>query len=507
MTPRLPRKDERAALLDAMASEEFDCVVIGGGITGAGIARRAALQGMRVALLEARDFASGTSGASTKLIHGGLRYLASGEFSLVRKALLEREEIRRLAPHLAEPRFLYMPADSMARMAYYWAGITLYEFLGQVPSTLRHRWATPGEMALQFPELDQREFPHAIAYCEYFTDDARLVLANLRAAAGQGARLGHYLPVNSLLMEQGRAVGVTARCALSGRELRVRARAVVNAAGPWADRMTRLQPGSGELSLALSRGVHLSVSRKRLPVGSPMFLTTEDGRPLFVIPRDDIVYFGTTDTPHAAAADWSPEVTGGDYAYLLANMNRYFPSVSLERRDCLCAWAGLRPLIADGRVDSTQALSRKDEVLVGDNGLITIAGGKLTGYRQMALAACEAIQAAHGERLVPVPEPRLPGAEDTPAVEAQVQLVERFGLSADEASRLWHLYGAEAREVLALGAMRLRQAEPLFEGEVRWAARIEGASSVDDVLRRRARLGVYQPMPGTAGLNEVSALL
>lgn len=504
----LPRAEQRGDLLDALERTGFDCLVIGGGITGAGIARLAALQGMSVALVEARDFASGTSGASTKLIHGGLRYLAMGEFGLVRKALLEREQIRRLAPHLAEPRYLYMPADSLGRLGLYWAGVSLYERLGRVPRELWHHRVTAAQMRHRFPHFDVQAFPWALAYCEYFTDDARLVVANLRGAVAEGAWVANHLPVLQLAASPaGRVEGAVVRCALSGRELRIRARVVVNAAGPWVEQVMGLGAGSGALQLSLSKGVHLSVPRVRLPVSSPMFLTTEDGRPLFVIPRDDIVYFGTTDTAWQGAPDWSPGVSEADVAYLLRNLGRYFPSDAIGPGDCLTAWAGLRPLIAAPGAGDTRSLSRRDEVLRGGNGLISIAGGKLTGYRQMAAEAVAAVAGALGGALRPAADPVLPGWDGRPALEAQTDLLREFNIDAAAASRLWHLYGADAAEVLRRGVARVPGAGVLHGGELRWAAEMEGACSAEDAVQRRARLGVYQALPTAMGWQRVRGIL
>src|SRR5690606_6365007 len=246
---------DRAAALDALERERFDCVVIGGGITGAGIARAAARAGLAVALLEAADFAAGTSSRSSKLIHGGLRYLAMGDVALVRETALERKHVHRLAPHLAEPSWMLVPARSWAGLLKFRAGLGTYETLGAVAEADRHRNLNAEELARREPLLRRERTPWACVYREYLTDDARLVLANLRDAVRWGARVLNHAPVEAIVVEGGRAGGVEARCVESGRRVRVRAAVVVNAAGPWVEAVRRLEaPGAADL-LHLSKGV------------------------------------------------------------------------------------------------------------------------------------------------------------------------------------------------------------------------------------------------------------
>jgi len=488
----------RAADLDALASEPFDLVVVGGGITGAGIARDAARRGLAVALLEARDFACGTSSRSTKLIHGGLRYLAQGEVNVVRKTALERKEIFRLAPHLAEPRWMLLPARTRAAHWIYRTGIAIYERLGEVERADRHRVWSRDRLGREEPLLDRSRFPHVCAYREYLTDDARLVIANLRAAAAHGARALSYLPVTGFEVEAGRTCGVRARCAQSGRELRVRARAVVNATGPWVEEVRAFEQPQATSWLHLSKGIHIGLPHERLPLRNPLMLQAADGRPVFAIPRGRVVFVGTTDTTYRSGPDVWPRIERAEVEYLLAPLARYF-GLHFEAGDVVTAWAGLRPLIAEpGK--APHEISRRDEIAIGPTGVVSIAGGKLTGYRPMAASVLERVAEVLGQSLPSAPpEQPLPGGEHAGDPAALVPLLDATGDAAlGLAQRLASLYGAEARAVLARGPALLPGGAQMLEGEIDWAVEVEGAASVEDVVYRRARLAPYDPHAGAA---------
>jgi glycerol-3-phosphate dehydrogenase len=488
----------RDAELGALASEQFDLAVIGGGITGAGIARDAARRGLAVALLEARDFACGTSSRSTKLIHGGLRYLAQAEINVVRKTALERKEIHRLAPHLAEPRWMLLPARSLAMHWILRTGVALYEHLGAVDAADRHQIWSLDRLAREEPLLDRARFPRVCAYREYLTDDARLVIANLRAAAAHGARCLNHVPVTGFQIEGGRARGVRARCALSGRELDVRARAIVNATGPWVEEVRSLEAPGKPSWLHLSKGIHVGLPRERLPLQNPLMLQAADRRPLFAIPRGRIVFVGTTDTTHAAGPEVWPRVERAEVEYLLATVQRYF-GARFGPADVVTAWAGLRPLIAEpGK--APHEISRRDEIAIGPTGVVSIAGGKLTGYRPMAWAVLERVGEVLGRALPPPPpETPLPGGERLADASALAQVLDVSGEEADAlARRLASLYGSEASAVVARGPALLPGGAHVLEGEVDWAVDVEGAASVEDVVYRRARLAPYDPQAGAA---------
>ena len=494
---------ERERTMDRLESERFDVAVIGGGIGGAGIAREAARRGLSVALLEAQDFAAGTSSRSSKLIHGGLRYLAMGDVPLVRTTALERKEVRRIAPHLAEPRWMVVPARSRASLLKFQVGITTYEKLGAVEGADLHRSWSREDLAREEPLLDRERYGYACAYREYLTDDARLVLANLRSAAGDGAAVLSYAPVTGLLREGGRAAGVAARCTESGATLHVRARTVVNAAGPWVDELVRLEAEGAAPRLHLSKGVHIAVPAARLPVRHLAILSTDDRRSIFAIPRGDVVYLGTTDTSYAGGTDLWPPVTREDVEYLLAPANRDFTGPPLTPEDVVAAWAGLRPLVAEpGK--AAREMSRKDEIWIGAAGMVTLAGGKLTGYRPMARATLERAAELAGLALAPAgQEPPLAGGDFAGDVDTLAGALRRETPALPEAAaaRLARLYGTEAHDVVALGSAPLVPGTAVVAGEIEWGVTREGVRHLEDLHYRRTRSALYDPAARTAALE------
>jgi glycerol-3-phosphate dehydrogenase len=485
---------DRDALLRTLAGETFDLLVIGGGITGAGIARDAALRGLSVALVEAEDFAAGTSNRSSKLIHGGLRYLAMGDVALVRETALERKAVHAMAPHLAEPCWMIVPARNRASLLKFMAGITAYEKLGAVEERDVHRNWNAKELERFEPHLDREAHPWACVYREYLTDDARLVLAVLRAASAAGAVAGSRLRVTELLREGDRVVGASARCAVTGADVPVRARTVVNAAGPWAESIARLEAAREDSRLHLSKGVHVVVPAERLPVRNLIVMNTPDKRSIFAIPRGDVVYLGTTDTTYEGDDLLWPEIDEADVRYLLEPATRYLDVPALEPSDVVAAWSGLRPLIAEpGK--SAKEMSRKDEVWIGDGGMVTIAGGKLTGFRKMAEEVMDAVGRVRDETLPDAPGATpLPGGAfegDLDALAAGLPGADNLGRACAE--RLAGLYGAEAGEVLALGAEPLVTGGEVLRGEVDWAVTVEAAADLEDVVYRRTRAAWYRP--------------
>jgi glycerol-3-phosphate dehydrogenase len=484
----------RASIREVLSREVFDLVVIGGGITGAGLARDAALRGVSVALLEANDFAAGTSSRSSKLIHGGLRYLERGEVNLVRKTALERKEIFRAAPHLAEPRWMVIPLAGRAMLYSLRLAVTTYERLGAVARRETHRTWTGSLLAEQEPALDRQQFPHALAYREYLTDDARLVIANVRAAAAAGAVVLNHAPVIAVLESGQRAIGVEARCSLSAEQFAVRGRVIVNAAGPWVEAVQRLENPEARPFLHLSKGIHITVPAAKLPVRNLLMLNTADKRRIFALRRGEVVYVGTTDTTYEPGADLWPTIEAEDVDYLLETLGRYFTCAPIGRGDVIGAWAGLRPLIADPTKKNPSELSRRDELLLGPLGVLSIAGGKLTGYRGMARRVLETV----GERLGrPVPElgedPPLPGGDFDGDLEALAgRLAAAHPLDEATAIRLARLYGAEAPQVLDLGAQPIVPGARCVAGEVRWAVEREGAATLEDLVYRRTRLPLYE---------------
>jgi len=483
----------RSRTLDALETGTYDVLVIGGGITGAGIARDAARRGLSVALVEAEDFAAGTSSRSSKLIHGGLRYLAMGEVWLVRETARERKVVHRLAPHLAEPRWMVLPVGSWLALAKYRFGITAYEKLGAVAPVDRHQNWNADALATHEPALDTDRYPWACAYREYLTDDARLVLAALRDARAGGAVVANRVRVAALLRgARERIDGARVEARPEGRTLEVRARVTVNAAGPWAEELARLESPEAQARLHRSKGVHIVLPHARLPVRHPLMLQAADGRPIFVIPRGETVYVGTTDTTYRGRNWLWPEIERDEVRYLLEPVRRYFRVEPIEPEECVAAWAGLRPLIAEpGK--AAKELSRRDEIWVGANGLVTIAGGKLTGFRTMAddvLATVgEALGVAlpEGDASTPLPGGDFDGDLDTLAHTLNPNLGDRLR------QRLVRLYGSEAQAVVARGEAPLVPGGEVLAGEVDWAVGHEGAMTLEDVIYRRTRAAWYSP--------------
>ncbi|MDW3216967.1 MAG: glycerol-3-phosphate dehydrogenase/oxidase [Acidimicrobiales bacterium] len=471
----------RADRLDELEADRFDVVIVGGGITGAGIARDAAGRGLRVAVLEANDYAAGTSSRSSKLIHGGLRYLASGEVDLVRKTARERTAVHAMAPHLAEPCWMVVPARNWASVTTFRAGIGTYEKLGGVADADRHEVWKGDEITAHEPHLRTDPYGYAVAYREYLTDDARLVLAVLRAAVTDGAVVANRAPVVDVARAGERIDGVVVRCAATDREVVVRGDVVINAAGPWVESIARMEQDPPATPLHLSKGVHVVVARERFPANHLVIANTPDKRSIFVIPRGDIVYIGTTDTSYHGDRPLWPEIELDDVSYLLDPMARYFDIDPLGPADVVAAWSGVRPLIAQEGKEAKE-MSRKDEVTVGAGGMISIAGGKLTGFRKLAEEVMDVVAKQLGRRL-----PEGPGTAAVPGGEPAPDGDDR------QATRLRRLYGSEVDEVLALGSAPLVDGEPVVAGEVDWAIDVEAATTLVDVVYRRTRVAWYVP--------------
>ncbi len=388
---------DRDALFDALEGRVFDLAVIGGGITGAGVARDGAMRGLSVALVEARDFAAGTSSRSSKMIHGGLRYLAQGDIALVREAASERKIVEAIAPHLARRTPFVIPARSAAAIAKLRAGLWAFEKLGGVPKSRRHEVWSHAELRAREPAVAADDLAGAVVYPEYLTDDARLTLANVRSAAAHGALVVNYAAAEGIVVEGDRAVGLEVAETLPGapeRRARLAARVVVNAAGPWVDAVRAMERAGAAPRLRLTRGIHLVVAREALPIERTIILVAADRRGVFAVPRGAVTYIGTTDTFESQASAW-PAISGADADYLLAAAAARFRTPPLTRADVVSAWAGVRPLVGE-EGKSASDISRRDELWTGPAGVLSIAGGKLTAYRRMAQRVVDQVESALG---------------------------------------------------------------------------------------------------------------
>jgi len=469
---------DRAHAFASLERQRFDLVVVGGGVTGAGIARDAALRGLSVALLEARDYASGTSSRSSKLIHGGLRYLRQGNVALVREAASERQVLRRIAPHLAKPEIFLIPVRSAASTAIARAGLWVYEQLGKVPAAERHTVLDAAELARREPLVNTHGLRGAVAYTEFLTDDARLVLANLRSAQAAGATVLNYTAVDGLLQENGRVVGVTARSTLPGdyRMARVMGRLVISAAGVWVDQVRALEAGQADRRLVLSRGIHLVLSRERLPVNDTIVLPTRDKRMAYAVPHGKFTYIGTTDVFHDRPDYW-PEFDRSDVDYLRAAAERNLRTAPIADSDIVAMWSGIRPLVSEPGKKANE-VSRKDEIWTSPAGLISIAGGKLSAYRAMAEHVVDLAVARLGRRVLPCTTATRPLAGGERTLGASE--IARLSPDAFAADRLARLYGDEASEIAADGGD--------VAAEARRAVLCEGALTLEDYwVRRSAR--------------------
>ncbi|HEV2365564.1 MAG TPA: glycerol-3-phosphate dehydrogenase/oxidase [Caulobacteraceae bacterium] len=496
---RLDLRD-RDGLFAALEAERFDVAVIGGGITGAGVAREAALRGLSVALVEARDFASGTSSRSSKLIHGGLRYLAQGDLGLVREAASERKVVEAIAPHLARETPFVIPARTAAGIARLRAGLWTFEKLGGVPKRRRHQLWSREELKAREPAVRAEGLAGAVVYPEFVTDDARLTLANIRSAAAAGAVVANYAPVEAIVAENGRAAGLAVAEGLSGapwRHAHVRARVIVNAAGAWADTVRALEDPAAAPKLELTRGIHLVLPRTRLPISRTIVMTAADGRGVFAVPRGPMAYVGTTDTFFEAPEPWPP-ILEADVDYLLAALGRTFEAPPIGRVDITSAWSGLRPLVGQPGKGPSE-ISRRDELMTGPAGVLTIAGGKLTAFRRMAERVVDAVETALG---------RPPGRSKTasePLVGSDVDLaaalkaVAACGVGDGAAERLVDLYGSEAETVAAAGGGPAAEATH--------AVLAEGALRLEDWWTRRSARAWFDPDAGLSALAEAGGAM
>jgi len=513
----------------------YDLVVIGGGITGAGIARDAALRGMKVGLFEKSDFASGTSSKSSKLIHGGLRYLEHGEIRLVFESVSERSVQMRVAPHLVRPLPFLIPIYKGVRPGFEImnVGLWIYDSLAlfRVPRVHKAFRGTAAALALE-PQLRPAGLRGAFEYYDCATDDARLVLENALDAIALGAECHTYTEVVRFERNADRRItGVAVRDRLTGKEWSVQARAVILAAGAWTDEMIqRFELPITRPLLRRTKGVHIVLPRERLPLARAITLISPlDGRVMFALPWRERSVLGTTDTDYDGTAD-GVAADADDVKYLCESGNGYFPGANLSSSDVIATWAGLRPLIApppktEEGVDES-AVSREHEVFTRNDGLVIIAGGKLTTYRRMAREAVgktldllrdlgdEPVNHKETTKHRPLPGAvGLDSANLEGVAEIGRRLMAEYKLDVDTATHLCGVYGARAPELgaaiandRALGH-RLDPELPYVWAEIEFAARRDLARTVEDVLARRVPLLLVSRDQGLGVCDQVAAML
>ena len=488
--------------MDTLGQKPWDLLIIGGGIVGVATARDAAMRGLRVALVERGDLGSGTSSHSSRLAHGGLRYLEHYDFRLVFEALHERATLLRIAPHLVHPLAFIFPVHRGDRVPLWklFAGMWLYDLLAGTRNVRAHRMLGKRALLRAEPMLRERGLVGGARYWDCQLDDARLTVATARSAIGHGAALATYAEVESLLRSGGRIAGAVVHDRLTGERSEVRAPVVVNATGPWSDHLRRMEDAEAAPVLRLTKGVHVEVPRARLGHTDAITLTSAvDGRVMFVLPWGDLSYIGTTDTDHPGSPDEvHPEPD--DITYLLRSANAAFPHAHLTEQDVVGSWAGVRPLVDNAAATTTAEVSREHSILLGTGGMLSIVGGKLTTHRRMAAQLTDRIvnelRALDGRarpaRARTDLEP-LPGGEAADLAPIRATALDA-GIPLLTADHLVLRYGTEVSAILNLAAEDRRLLEPLhpdhpaIAAEVVHAARRELARTVADVLVRRIHL-------------------
>ena len=491
----------RASIIKQLQSETFDLLVIGGGITGVGIALDAAGRGLKVALVEKQDFAAGTSSRSTKLIHGGLRYLKQLEFGLVREVGQERKTVYHNAPHLVIPEKMLLPiikGGSFGKTSASF-GIYTYDWLAGVKRSERRNVLSRSQTMKREPLLKKDGLEAGIVYWEYRSDDARLVIEVAKTAAEDGAVLLNYCEFNKFTYQNDHISGGEVTDLKTGKTFKIKAKRTINAAGPWVDNVRSVDDTVKGKRLQLTKGIHLVFSRERFPLRQAVYFDVPDGRMIFAIPRDNATYVGTTDTTYTDKIE-RPHVTQQDVDYVLEAANNAFDIEPLTEEDIQSTWAGLRPLIhEDGK--SPSELSRKDEIFISKKGLISIAGGKLTGYRKMA------------ERTVDLALRQLESEEEQPFIlsrsssrklaggrfhsfKAFVSEVGETELNEEELSGLFHKYGENALEIISnIDWKNEDRTLAILLAELKYSVENEMITELSDFLiRRTGRLYFEKPI-------------
>ena len=507
---------ERAETLRAVAGGSFDLVVVGGGITGAGVARDASLRGLRVALFEQGDFANGTSSRSSKIIHGGVRYLEYLQLGMVRESALERNVLRRIAPHLVHSLpFLYpvFEGESLLKVR---AGLRLFDAMARARGDERSSRLDAVATRERLPGL-REPLKGAVLYPEFITDDARFTLENVMSAVAHGALALNYAQVETFLFRGDRVAGVAVRDVETGDRFEVFGAVTVNAAGPWVPDLhaAAALPALPE-TIVRSKGAHILFDRERLPLRAATFLRSRSGRRGLAMPRGPWVYVGTSDEEYSGDVS-RPRAEPTEVLDLLAMTSDCFPDAGLTPDDVCASWAGVRPLVhQEGK--STRETSRHDHVWLSAPGLVTVGGGKLTTYRRMSRRILEAVSHSWGRSL---PGTERTGVDPLPgAPRSDVRTFRsetRAALGAAKVGsaiieRLEFLYGSQVERLLAFGTEDPGWLEPLapevpaLRGEVRLAVEHEAARTLTDILDRRLALLLFSPTRGWDGAAEAASI-
>ena len=454
----------RDAQLNTMSQQEYDLIVIGGGITGAGIALDAVTRGMKVAVVEMQDFAGGTSSRSTKLVHGGLRYLKQFEVKMVAEVGKEREIVYENGPHVTTPEWMLLPihkGGTFGKVSTSF-GLRVYDYLAGVKKKERRKMLSAQETLAHEPLVKKDGLRGAGYYVEYRTDDARLTLEVIKKAVEYGADIVNYVKAQRFIYDQKKITGIEVMDQLSGTPYILSGKRVVNAAGPWVDEVRSLDYSKNSKQLRLTKGVHLVLDQSVFPLKQAIYFDTQDGRMMFAIPRDGKAYVGTTDTLFDKDNDIAnPKMTVEDRQYILDAIHYMFPTVHVTVDDVESSWAGVRPLIFEEGKDPSE-ISRKDEIWEQESGLITIAGGKLTGYRKMSEHVVDLVskrlksetkQTFKKSKTIhlPISGADFGGSQNYHSfVEKKALEAVKFGLTPDEGRHFASFYGSNADQIFKI---------------------------------------------------------
>ena len=495
---------KRKAILEKMTKGSIDLLIIGGGITGAGIALDAAARGLKVALVEKGDFASGTSSRSTKLVHGGLRYLEHLEFGVVHEVGREREIVHKNAPHIVIPEKMILPIIKDGSLGYFTSsvGLMLYDYLAGVKKSEHKRMLSKEQVIEKEPLINSELLESGALYYEYKTDDSRLTIEAMKKAVELGALSVNYAEATDFIYKNDKLIGVNVIDKLSGNVYPITALETVNAAGIWVDKIRKKDNSLKGKKLHHTKGIHIVVSKEKFNLNHAIYFDVGDNRMVFAIPRFNIVYIGTTDTNFTKSLD-NPDVTKEDAQYLLDAINRIAPTANLQINDIESVWAGIRPLIHEEGKDPSE-LSRKDEIFYSDSGLISIAGGKLTGYRVMAKKVVDEIVDRISEetdrkfKKCTTKKIKLSGGEfNFPPemhylieyADAKYDEIKATGISVEDFKNLFYRYGKNIDTLIERAFdyyVEMRNTKKSWlKAEVRYAIFNEMATSLDDYFARR----------------------
>lgn len=501
------KPSNREKIEQQLMNKKFDMVVIGGGITGAGIALDAATRGMEVALVEMQDFSAGTSSRSTKLVHGGLRYLKQFEVKMVAEVGKEREVVYENGPHVTTPEWMLLPLHQGGTFGKFSTniGLRVYDFLAGVKKSERRKMLSKDETLSKEPLIKKDGLKGGGYYVEYRTDDSRLTVEVLKKAVDNGATAINYTKVENFLYDKnGMVEGVEVRNLIAGTVYPIYANTIVNATGPWVDTLRTIDGSKKGKTLQHTKGVHLVIDQSVFPLKQAIYFDTSDGRMVFAIPRDGKTYVGTTDTFYSDDLI-HPSMSIEDRDYILGAIKFMFPSVSVSAADVESSWAGVRPLILEDGKDPSE-ISRKDEIWESESKLITIAGGKLTGYRKMAETVVNLVASRLQEKTgktfkncmtksLPISGGEVGGSKGfSTYIKEVVEKGINAGLSKEDAEKIAKLYGSNAPILYELAKESIGKHEelsPVVLSRIRYAMEYEFAMTPTDILLRRTGMLLF----------------